>query len=270
MGVRTKVAMLKCAATSRRKRKLPPTFFGREPPGEEQRARAAVLIQRFLRLRRRLAACVDPITQEPIPVAEAVALTEAGGVEQWHSAKSLAGFFLTTANFCNPLSRRQLRCWEVFKIVDRQPRRLRPLLVATYIARAVLQRYKFESEGADLASTTEEALDEMLHGMLADVEGLSFDFRPRSLAHGLRQYEEGLQDLFFLAKLRARALCLRHREVVKNRGFFCPPRLGAELEALQERLVLSRAGDAATTAAAAAPPPMPILKEYLLQRLEFR
>jgi len=253
----------------RRKRKLPPTFFGPEPPSEAQRVRAAVRIQRFLQLRRRLAACVDPITQAPIPVAEAVALTEAGGVEQWHSAKSLADFFLATANFCNPLSRRPLRCWEVFKIADRQPR-LRPLLVATYVARAVLQRYRLESEGVDLASTTEEALDETLQGMLADVEGFSFDVRPRSLAHSLRQYEQGLWNLSHLAKSRARALCLRHREVVKNRGFFCPPRLGEELEALQERLVLGGVGTAATTAAVAAAPPTPILKEYLLQRLEFR
>jgi hypothetical protein len=259
-------AMAKCAsrAPTGRKRKLPPSFFGRVEPSEQQRASAAVKIQRFLRRCRSIASCVDPIAQEAIPYREAVMLAEAGGVEQWHSASSLVAFFLVTANFCNPLSRRQLRCWEVAKIIQKQPRRLRPLLAATYTARLALQKYRIETEGSDLASTTEESLDETLHRILADVEGFSFDYRPRGLTYALSQYEDGLQDLALLSRDRARKLCLRHREVVKNRGFFCPPPVAADLEKLQDELVLRHAAQAAE------PHAVPILKEYLLQRLEFK
>ena len=255
-----KLAMMKCASRAQpaRKRKLPPSFFGRVDPSKEQQTRAAIVIQRFMRLR------LDPIEQEAIPFREAVMLSEAGGVEQWHSASSLAAFFLVTANFCNPLSRRQLRCWEVTKIIQKQPRQLRPLLAATYTARFALQKYRLETEGSDLASSTEESLDETLHRMLSAVEGLSFDYRPHGIAYALSQYEDGLQDLVLLSHTRARKLCLRHREVVKNRGFFCPPRLAEDLAKLQEELVLRHAAEASEGLT------MPILKEYLLQRLEFK
>ena len=246
------------------KRKLPPSFFGRVEPSEQQRARAAATIQRFVRLRRLLAVCLDPISQEAVPYREAVMLAEAGGIEQWHSASSLAAFFIATANFCNPLSRRQLRCWEISKVIKKQPGRLRPLLAATYRARVSLQKYRLETEGFDATSDAEESLDGALGDILSAIEGFSFDQRPRGLTYLLSRYEDGLRSLVLLSPARAKMLCLRHRDVVKNLGFFCSPWVAADLAKLQEELVLRYAEDVEESAI------VPILKEYLLQRLDFK
>ena len=248
----------------KKKRKLPATFYDLEP-SEAKKKQAVVRIQRFLRWRRTLATQVDPIRQERIPPKEAVILLETGGVEHWYSASSLASYFIATACFCNPLSRRPLWCWEVNRILQMQPRSLRPLITATYKARFALQKDAHENDGAGLASSTEETLDANLQSLLSEAEMLFFDFRVDGFLAELEEYEENLRDLVSLSAAHAKSVCLRHREVAYNRGIYCPGRLAEELKDIQDKIVLKRG-----VAAREITEPMPILKVALLRRLEFK
>lgn len=253
------------AGQPRKRRKLPPSFFGKVPPSEQCRKQAAERIQKFVRWRRSLVGQIDPILHEPIRPCEAVMLLETGGVRHWFNASSLASYFISTACFNNPLSRRPLWCWEVNRILLMQPRRMRPLIAATYIARFALQKDAHENEGAGLASSVEESLDIAFERLLCKAELLFFEFRLEGFFAGLEDYEDNLLDLVCVSQGRAKTLCLRHREVVKNRGIFCPQLLGAELADIQERLVMKKSGGPSDAA-----DHIPILKTALMRRLQFQ
>jgi len=253
------------AAPPRKKRKLPPSFFGKASPSEETRRAAAARIQRFVRWRRALAAQLDPIRQEPIPPREAIMLLEAGGAQHWFSASSLASYFVSTARFCNPLSRRPLWCWEINRILLMQPRAARPLIAATYIARFALQKDAHENDGADLVSSVEESLDAGLQNLLSDAEECFFDFQVEGSFAELEEYEDNLRYLARLSRTRAQTLCLRHHEIAKNRGVFCPQLLCSELDAIQEKILMKR-----PVVESPLTDPMPILKAALLRRLQFQ
>jgi hypothetical protein len=95
---------------------------------------------------------------------------------------------------------------------------------------------------------------------------LFFDFRLEGFCDDLEDYEDALLDLVCLSQARAKHLCLRHREVAKNRGIFCPQLLGAELDDIQERVVIKMSGMMSSATA----DPTPILKTALLRRLQFQ
>jgi len=264
MGYPNATVMAEGAHPPSKKRKLPVSFHGIVAPSKESRIQAAMRIQRFLRWRRELAAHLDPISQERILPREAVVLLEAGGVQHWFSAGSLASYFISTARFCNPLSRRPLRCWEVNQILFKQPAKMRPLLAATFVARFALQKDAHENAGTDLASSMEDTLDMTLEAMLSKAEKTIFEFRIERLLVELEDYEETLYDLCCISARRADSLSQRHREIAKNRGFFCPQMLASELAAIHEKIVVDqnvRDGEVQV--------PMPILKEALLRRLRF-
>ena len=227
-----------------KRRKLPPCFSQeRPPPSQERRDGAAVSIQRFLRWRRNLREHTDPILQGPLRPREAIYLTEPGGVAHWYNASSLAAYFLSTACFCSPLSRRQLWCWEVTKILAKQPPRTQPLLWATYIAREPLQKALHQQEGTDMAAAAlEDSADERLQGMLRDAEGAFLVFDLGRTIDDLDDYEDDVTELMFLATDKARCLCHRHKEIISKRGLFCPPELADGVQAAHDR-VLRRASD---------------------------
>ena len=248
-----------------KKRKLPATFYGPLPPSEETKIEAAKRLQRFLRWRRMLAAQVDPILQEPIAPKDAVRLLEANGVENWFSAASLAAYFIATARFWSPLSRRPLWCWEVVRVMRLQPRRLQPLVGATYIARFALLKDAYENEDRDSTSTAEEDLDASFQSMLARAEACFFECHLECFMDDLDDYEDALHNLARLSLQRATAVCRRHREAVSNLGVICPPQLGAAIRGIQDGVVLKKSPPQGNASL-----PSSILKSYLLKRLDFQ
>ena len=151
------------------------------------------------------------------------------------------------------------------RILLMQPRKVRPLIAATYIARYALQKDARENEGADLASSVEESLDLGFERMLSKAEMMFFEFRLEGFFAALEDYEDNLLDLVCLSRERAKTLCLRHREVAKNRGMICPLQLNAELADIQERIVMKRSAGVSDDQ-----DPMPIIKTALLRRLLFQ
>jgi hypothetical protein len=212
-----------------------------------------------------LAAQVDPILQEPIAPKDAVRLLEANGVENWFSAASLAAYFIATARFCSPLSRRSLWCWEVIRISRLQPRRLQPLVGATYIARFALLKDAYENEGRDPTSAAEEGLDASFQSLLARAEACFFEYPLECFLDDLDDYGDALYDLARLSMQRATAVCGRHREVVSNLGIICPPQLGAAIGGIQDIVVLKKPPPQGNESL-----PSSILKSYLLKRLDFK
>jgi hypothetical protein len=250
-----------------KRRKLPPSFRGLRCASSERQRRAAIQLQRFWRWTRAVRGRVDPILQEPVRIKEAVRLVEVGNVEHWYNASSLASYFLSTACFNNPLSRRELWCWEVLKIANKVSSGLRPVLLATYVAREALQKEAYEAQGSGLDAAFEESADDRLQAILGSAEALFFNFNLNSILEELDEYERDLAHLNLISQKKASDLCLRHRDVVAKRGFICPPNLARELGIIYTRILKKnkRGGEQQ--------PPRTegpcILRDVLLRRLEF-
>jgi hypothetical protein len=245
-----------------RKRKLPASFS----LAEEARAReAARLIQRLLRLRWALGRLADPVSLERIPLRHAFCLFEpASGVTHWFDARSFASYVLATACFHNPLTRREMHSWEVGRLVRSQPRLLRDVIRGTFQARHALQKFAYESEGMDLASSVVASIDTCLQDMLKVAELNFFDFSLLLVQDLLEAYEDLLLDLHSFSTEKARAACVRHRAVMEKRGLLCPEELLGEVKLLHSHWEQSRREEAEERA------PVPLLKEWVLQRLKFR
>ena len=246
-----------------KKRKLPASF---EATSLHQKVKATVRIQRFIRLRWRLAKNLDPFSLQRIPMKFLFVLTEAsGGVQHCFDARHFATYALTTGCFNNPLSRRALRSWEVEKLVLMQARAVRHVLRATYACRDALQRFYGETEGMDMVSDLTERLDVFLQDTLAVAERNFFDFSLPLVEDKLDAYEDLLGQLQLESEKKARALRARHKSVIAHRGVLCPFELVEEIKEIHsswDEQDERRAGDCAH--------PTPLLKEWALRRLRFR
>jgi len=110
----------------------------------------------------------------------------------------------------------------------------------------------------------EDTLDDNLENMLSEAEHAFFEFRLEELSSELDEYEDNLEDLARASPAKAKSLLIRHREVSKNRGVFCPQHLTLALEEIQERVVSKR-----STSSHEVAEPIPILETALLRRLNF-
>lgn len=239
-----------------KRRKLPPSF-------ELHLHDAARKVQRFLRWRRELSRELDPLLQAPIPPRLLVELREPGGAQHRFAAPGLASYFLKTACFSNPLSRRELHAWEVARVMSRLPELEWPLLIATYVARRHLQRLAYETQGFDALLDLEEQIDEQLQTMLGLAEACPFDFELDFVLSELHRYRVMFGELHREDEGRAKSLCLRHDATAERRGLFCPQALAAALKnQRREACRRSRRAPAADAASASS--------SLLLTALQFR
>lgn len=247
-----------------RKRKLPASFTMTE---EARQREAARCIQKLLRLRWTLGSLTDPVSLERIPLRHAFCLYEpSSAVVHWFDERSFASYVLATACFHNPLTRRDLHSWEVGRLVRSQPRATRELLKGTFQARVALQKFAYESEGMDVASSVAASIDTCLQDLLRIAELNFFDFSLLLVTDHLEVYEDLLQELHSLSTEKGRAACVRHRSVLEKRGLLCPTELLEEVKLLHSLWEGSHhQGEAAEDRA-----PVPLLKEWVLQRLKFR
>jgi len=253
------------AAPPPKRRRLPPSF-------DLHLHAAAKKIQRFWRWRRQLAQELDPILHEPIAPRELVELAEPNGSRHRFAAASLAAYFLKTACFCSPLSRRELFFWEVAKVLRRAPAGLRAPLLATWMARQALQRAAYERQGLDQAWELEETLDQLLQELLDVGEAYLFDFEPAAVQPELLRYRAMLASLHREGPEQARQLAARHAAVAERRGVFCPAALAAALRRTQaEACRQPRRGRPPELTAVSPPQPASssLLLEVLRARLDF-
>jgi len=188
--------------------------------------------------------------------------------EYWFNASSLAAYFISTANFCNPLTRRELHPYEIDAVVKLQPKAVKHVLVATYLAHQGLQRFAYENQDADTFSMLEGSADMKLQTILDVAELQLFDFSLESLLGLLDEYEDALADLLSESVSKTRVVCVRHMDITMKRGIFCPYALSTELATIHKRLLAS---DDGCDCPGPTPPPIlvPLLGTALLQRLKF-
>jgi len=268
MMMKTTPSTYPSASPAAKRRKLPASFFRKPPPlklspNQAVLVRAAVCIQRFVRLRKVVSSLVDPILQSPVVLREAVKFVEPGGVEHWFNSSSLSQYFLATASFCNPLSRRILWFWEVMNVVQKQPKNLRSILIATYKARDFLQKDAREHEGSDTFSAMEDMADESLQAILEKAELCFCSFTPSAVEGSLSTYEDDLLDICEADPARAVKVCIRHSEVVCKRGLLCPLELKGEFQDIHDKIIKKY------KSAVSAPVHKSILAAALARRMSF-
>ena len=195
-----------CGAASigpnKRRRTLPESFLWAQ---QQRDARAAVRVQRFWRWRRGLG--VDPLTLDRQTPGCTLRVVESATCVQSFDANALARYFLHTAQFENPLTRRSLLPAEVRRLGKLVGVQLWAAVEATYAMRHRLRCWMESNDLNVLEALAGEALQRLLDAS-EDGEYCGGD---------LTEYYEALQQLGDASASRLRSTTVHHAALLARR-----------------------------------------------------